>query len=228
MRKGILVFFTFFLLISICAQQSSLSSTKPEGAKKGKSNFRGGIRAGFTGSLITGDGLPFQGYSKFGGYGGAFVNFPITKSGKWLIQPELNFIMKGCKHSPKFDEDGMIVGPVADAYFLQLMYGQIPLIFKWKIVKGFEVEFGPAFGLVFKNENVEKINDYVKIGAPPFAKYEISGIIGVGYLFFNHLGVSLRYETSLLPVRKAKESDWMFLTRGQLNQSFIFSVYYQF
>ena len=228
MRKGILVLLSFFLFISLCAQKSSITTIDSEGAKKGKNNFRGGIRGGFTGSIITGDTYSFQGYNKFGGYAGVFVNVPVSRNGRWFIQPELNFIMKGCKHSPKFDENGMIIGSVRDEYVLQLMYGQIPVLVKWKIIKGLELEFGPAFGILFKNIDVEKVNRYINVGAPPFARFEFSGIIGIGYLFFNHLGVSLRYESSLLPVRKYTAAHAIYLDRGQYNQTFAFSVYYQF
>ena len=228
MKKGIFVFISFIFFISLYAQKHSPAPTYLEGAQKGKSNFRGGIKVGFTGSLITGDGFPFQGYSKFGSYAGVFVNSPVSKNGRWLIQPELNFIMKGCKHAPRFDENGNIVGPVFEHYVLQLMYGQIPVLVKWKFYRGFELELGPAFGILFQTTDVEKINTVPEVGRPPFARFEFSGIIGVGYLFLNHLGVSVRYETSLLPVRKPPVAHWMYLLRGQFNETFAFSVYYQF
>ena len=227
MKKGVLILLSFIFFISLYAQESNFTPTYSEGAKKGQNNFRAGIKAGLTASVITGDGFPFQGYSKLGGFAGIFANFPISKSGRWLIQPELNFIMKGCKHSPRFDENGNIVGP-ADLYVLQLMYGQIPVLAKWRFYRGFELEFGPAFGVLFKNVDVEKVNTFINIGAPPFARFEFSGIIGLGYLFFNHLGVNIRYESSLLPVRKPRASDWIYLLSGQHNQTFVFSVYYQF
>jgi len=227
MKKGILVFISFIFFISLYAQGNP-APTYSEGAQKGKSNFRGGIRAGFTGSLITGDGFPFQGFSKFGGYTGVFANFPVSRNGRWLIQPELNFIMKGCKHSPKFDESGNMVGPVTEHYVLQLMYGQIPVLAKWKFFRGMELEFGPAFGILFQTTEVEKVNAYINVGAPAFSCFEFSGIIGLGYLFFNHLGVSVRYEASLLPVRKPQASDWVYMLRGQYNHTLTFSVYYQF
>ena len=228
MRRGIAFFISFILIISICAQESRFAPTQPEGIKAGKSNFHGGVKAGFTGSQITGDGFPFQGYNKFGGYVGVFVNFPITQSGKWLIQPELNFIMKGCKHSVRFDEGGNIVGPIRNDYVLQLMYGQIPLLAKWRFFKGFELEFGPAFGVLFKTLDVEKVDGYLNVGAPPFARFEFSGIVGLGYLFYSHLGVNLRFEGSFLPVRKYTQHDYTYLFAGQHNQTFAFSVYYQF
>ena len=221
MKKGILIVLSFVFLFSIYAQNNDFKPTQSEGAQKGKSNFHGGIRAGFTGSQITKDGFPFQGFNKFGGYAGVFVNFPVSKNGKWLIQPELNFIMKGCKHTPKMNENGI-------SYKLELMYGQIPLFLKWRFLKGFELEAGPAFGILFKNTDVEKVNGEDNKGMPPFVRYEISGIIGIGYLFFNHLGVNLRFEGSLLPVRKPKASDSIYLLGGQFNQTFAFSVYYQF
>jgi len=228
MKKGIAILFCFFLISPIFSQESRFTPTTLEGAKAGKSNFHGGIRGGFTGSVITGDGFPFQGFNKFGGYAGGFVNFPVSKSGRWLIQPELNFIMKGCKHIPKTDEDGNIIGQVQEHYVLQLMYGQIALLAKWRFFKGFELEVGPAFGVLIKNTDVEKANGYLNVGAPPFARFEFSGIIGLGYLFYNHFGVNIRYEASFLPVRKPKASHWIYLLSGQYNQTFAFSVYYQF
>lgn len=224
MKKGILFFFSFFFF-SIYSQQNSSSPTFSDEFQVGRSNFRGGIRGGFTASQITKDGFAFQGFNKFGGYGGAFVNFPISRNGKWKIQPELNFIMKGCKHTPKTDEDGIMHG---DAYRLQLMYGEMALLGKWRFFKGLELELGPAFNILFKNIDIEKVNGYTNLGAPPFARFEFAGIIGLNYIFFNHLGVDLRFEGSLLPVRKYRASHWIYLMGGQFNQTFCFSIYYQF
>ena len=228
MKKGILNFLSFLFIISIHAQESYFTPTQPEGAVKEKSNFHGGIRAGFTGSLITQDKFPFQGFNKFGGYVGVFANVPVSKNGKWLIQPELNFIMKGCKHTVKFDDDGNFIGPNREEYVLQLMYGQIPLLVKWRFFKGFELEAGPAFGILFKNRDVEKVDGYLNMGAPPFARFEFSGIIGLGYLFYSHIGINLRFEGSFLPVRKYNAHHYVYLSGGQHNQTFAFSVYYQF
>jgi hypothetical protein len=228
MKKGIAILLSFYLIISLYAQENSFKPTQSQGAKAGNSNFRGGIKAGFTGSLITGDGFPFQGYNKFGGYAGVFVNYPVSKNGKWLIQTELNFIMKGCKHTPKYDDSGNILPPIREHYVLQLMYGQIPVLVKWRFFKGFELEAGPTFGILFKNMDVEKVSGYLNVGAPAFARFEFSGIIGLGYLFFNHLGVNLRYEGSLLPVRKYTRHDYTYLLAGQHNQTIAFCVYYQF
>ena len=228
MKKGILIFFSFLFLISVYAQDSYFSSTSSDGIKKGESNFHGGVRAGLTASQITQDGFAFQGWNKIGGYVGVFANVPVERNGKWFIQPELNFIMKGCKHTVKFDEDGNIIGPNREDYVLQLMYGQIPLLVKWRFFKGFELEAGPAFGILFKNRDVEKVDGYLNVGAPPFARFEFSGIIGIGYLFNNHIGVSLRFEGSLLPVRKYNAHHHTYISGGQHNQTFAFSAFYQF
>jgi len=225
MKKYFLVLLFHFFLVLLIAQEGYFKPTQPEGIVKGKSNFHGGIRAGFTGSQITEDGFSFQGFNKFGGFVGVFVNHPVSKNGKWLIQPELNFIMKGCKHIPKRSDDGNIHG---HQYVLQLMYGQIPLLVKWRFFKGFELEAGPAFGILFKNKDVEKVNGELNVGAPPFTRFEFSGIIGLGYLFYSHIGVNLRFEGSFLPVRKYNRHHYTYLTGGQHNQSFVFNVYYQF
>ena len=225
MKKRILILLSCVFLISLYAQESQFEPTLSEDPKKGKSNFRGGVRAGFTGSQISKDGFTFEGYRKFGAFAGAFVNVPVSNNGRWLIQPELNFIMKGCKHVPKTDENGIMHGT---KYVLNLMYGEIPVLVKWKIVKGFELELGPSFGILFKNTEVERVDDEINFGAPPFFRFEFAGVIGIGYLFNKHWGVSLRYENSLLPVRKTKTIDWIYLLGGQYNQTFCFSAYYQF
>jgi len=226
MRKGIFVLLFFIFAISLYAQENYFTPTGTEGAKKGKSNFHGGIKVGFTGSQITEDGFPFQGFNKFGGYAGVFTNFPISKNGKWLIQPELNFIMKGCKHTPKRKDDGNLQG---NMYVLELMYGQIPILIKWRFFKGFELEAGPAFGVLFKNIDVEKFdgNSKPEKNRPPFSYFEFSGIVGLGYLFYSHIGVNLRFEGSFLPVRKYNARHYN-ITGGQYNQTITFSVYYQF
>jgi hypothetical protein len=225
MKKVFLIFLSFFLCISIHAQKGNLTPTRSEGLKEGTNNIHGGARLGFTASEITKDGFPFEGYRKFGAFAGWFVNFSVSKNGKWLIQPEINFVMKGCKHVPRTDENGILYG---DKYRLQLMYGEIPIILKWRIFKGFELEAGSAFGILFKNTDAEEVNDEKNYGAPPFFRFEAAGILGLGYLFFNHLGINLRYEFSLLPVRKPRYSDWTYLLGGQHNRTFCFSVYYQF
>ena len=226
MKKGILLLLSFVFLISIYAQEGKLlSPPQSEGLKEGKNNFKGGLRLGFTASQITQDGFAFQGFKKIGAFAGAFVNVPVSRNGRWLIQPELNFIMKGCKHTPKTDENGNMLG---DMYRLQLMYGEMPILVKWKIIKGLELELGPAFGILFKNTNIEEVNGYLNVGAPPFFRFDFSAVFGLNYLFYNHFGVSLRYENSLLPVRKPRAAHWIYLTSGQLNETFCFSVYYQF
>jgi hypothetical protein len=225
MKNGIFILLFFIFFISLCAQETTFEPTEPEGLTEGKSNFRGGVRVGLNTSQITKDGFSFEGYNKLGAFVGLFANFPVSKSGKWLIQSELNFMMKGCKHVPKRDEFGNVFG---NHYWLQLMYCEIPVVAKWKFYKGFEVETGTAFGVLLKNRNVEKVNGYYNIGLPPFYRFEFSGIIGLNYLFYKHFGASLRYEFSILPVRRKAASDYLYLTGGQHNQSFCFSAYYQF
>jgi hypothetical protein len=225
MRKVVLALFSFIFLFYLNAQESKYIYDNHEGVKADKSNFRAGVRAGFTGSQITGDGFPFQGFNKFGAFTGVFVNVPVSGTGNWLIQTELNFIMKGCKHNPKMDQYGNVF---ENQYRLQLMYGQIPVLGKWKFYKGFELEFGPAFCILFKNVDVEEVNGYAKEGAPSFFRFEFAGVIGINFLFKKHFGVNLRFESSLLPVRKLTAAHWDFIDRGQHNQTFAFSLYYQF
>ena len=56
-------------------------------------NFRGGLRAGFTATQMSGDEL--SGFHKMGAYAGGFVNWRFIQNPHWAIQPEINFVMKG-------------------------------------------------------------------------------------------------------------------------------------
>lgn len=219
MKKQSIILLLMFCCCFVWAQERN---SVPE-QTKGKSQFRGGLRLGFTGSVTSDDGFPYQGFNKFGAFAGAFVNFPVSKNGKWRIQPELNFIMKGCKHVPKRTVDGDLIG---DQYVLQLMYGELPVLVIYKIWKGLEIEAGPVFGVLIDSK--EEVNGYENVGAPKFIRYAFSGILGVSYTFWKGMGAGLRYQIDFLPVRKYSAHHWTYVTGGQHTQLFGFSMFYQF
>ena len=187
---------------------------------EGKSNFKGGVRAGMTATQISGDEL--SKFHKLGAYAGIYVNFPLHQNGKWFIQTELNFMMKG---STLFVH-GIDDPNIGKRYTLTLFYTETPVIVKYKIYKGLELEAGPTFNFLFAYREIGDEGS-LKPVRPKFSVFELSILAGVNYLFKEHWGVSFRFTNSLLPVRKP---NWIYNKkyRLQFNTALALSVYYQF
>ena len=56
------------------------------------SNFKGGVRAGFTASQISGDNL--TGFHKLGAYAGLYACYPLTEKGNLKLQAEIDFTIE--------------------------------------------------------------------------------------------------------------------------------------
>ena len=194
--------------------------TKAQALSESQSNFKGGVRAGITATQISGDDL--SGFNKLGAYTGVYVNFPIHQNGRWFIQTELNFIMKG---SALFTR-GVNDPNIGQRYTLTLFYTETPLIVKYKIYKGLDLELGPTFNFLFAYREIGDEGSLKPI-RPKFSVFELSILAGVNYLFKDHWGVSFRFTNSILPVRKPtwKVNEKF---RLQYNTAMALSVYYQF
>ncbi|MCQ2284510.1 MAG: PorT family protein [Bacteroidales bacterium] len=224
MKKSFLLFCTIFFLIGAVSAQRSTTS----------SNFKGGLRVGFTTSQISADNL--SGFHQYGACAGAFVNFPLTDNLRWKLQLEMDFTMKG-SHSYVSARQQMQAGnPSYGKYALNLGYIEVPALFKWNFgqnltIKGkhvlddLELEFGPMFGVNLYQR--EKDMYGVIPGRPQFKRFELSAMAGLAAMFKEHHGISLRYSNSVLPVRNP---DWQVngYTKLQFNSVLMLSYYYQF
>lgn len=220
----------FFILITL-----SLALFASYGQRSNAvSNFKGGFRVGLTTSQISGDNL--GGFHQVGACAGVFANIPLNDMLDWKLQVEMDFVMKG---SRSFTEKHQVYNPT-NKYVLYLGYVEVPVLMKWNfgkritingkpVVNGFELEFGPVLGV--KAYQLEKdwtgtIPATVDNGRM-FRRFELSAMAGLGYLFKEHHGISLRYSNSLLPVRIP---NWAYdrLTNKQYNSVIMASYYYQF
>lgn len=208
--KKFILFFVFLASISIFAQSISSDNNQHR--------FKGGIRAGFTATQISGDDL--AGFHKIGGYGGLFANVGIADY--WKIQMEINFIMKGSSTYLRANENGQVIG---NSYKLNLFYTETPILFKYWGFNHFEFEFGPSINFLF--HYTEKENGYPIVGRIPFRKFEIAGVIGISYIIKEHYAVNLRYSLSIIPVRIP---DWAVnrVIKKQFNDCIALSMFYQF
>lgn len=186
-------------------------------------NFRGGLRAGITMTQISGDDL--GGFHKLGAYAGGFVNWRFVQNEHWYIQPEINFVMKGSSSYLKADKNGNI-NPNGK-YVLTLYYVEVPALAKYRVIKGFEVEFGPTFGVLFAS--TEKDANGKMVGRMPFRWFELCALGGVSYLFKEHYGLNIRYVQTLVPVRVCDEGHSNYrCNKKQFNSELAFSFFYQF
>lgn len=184
-------------------------------------NFRGGLRAGISMTQISGDDL--SGFHKLGAYAGGFVNWRFIQNDRWSIQPEINFVMKGSSTYLKADKNGN-VGP---KYVLTMYYVEVPVLAKFRIVKGLEVEFGPTFGVL--THATEKDANGIMNARMPFRWYELCAMGGISYLIKEHYGISLRYVQTLVPVRVCDERHSPYrINKKQFSSEIALSVFYQF
>ncbi|MCD4747226.1 MAG: PorT family protein [Bacteroidales bacterium] len=80
--------------------------------------FNGGVMLGFTGSQVAGDND--SGYNKAGLFGGGFVNLEIGS--RSLLQLELEFMQKGSRHNPNFEQGD------TKSLLIRPNYGEMPLL----------------------------------------------------------------------------------------------------
>ena len=184
-------------------------------------NFRGGLRAGITMTQMSGDDL--SGFHKLGAYAGGFVNWRFIQNERWAIQPEINFVMKGSSTYLKPDKNGNI----GAKYVLTMYYMEVPVLVKFRIVKGLEVEFGPSFGVLVGAS--ERDANGKMVGRMPFRWYEFCGMGGVSYLLKEHYGINFRYVQTLVPVRVCDERHSNYrCNKKQFSSELALSFFYQF
>ncbi len=190
------------------------------------SNFRGGVRAGFTASQISGDNL--MGFHKLGAYAGVYACYPLTEKGNLKFQAEINFTMKGSHtYVPPKQASTM-----TNKYVLNIGYFEVPVLLRWRFARltirgnsDFEFELGPMFGVnLYQRER--DVYGIIQ-GRPAFKRFELSAIAGISYMFNEHHGASFRYSNSILPVRKP---NWAVNRpiKMQYNSVMMISYFYQF
>ncbi len=181
--------------------------------------FHGGIFAGIAASQISGDQL--SGFNKAGFYVGGFSNFWFNE--KSALQLELCFIQKGSSKNPRPKNNDYTV------YKLNMYYLEMPLLYKWNFIKRFYFEAGPYLGVLMKTNNIEK-DEYGLVSnslRPAFKQFDLGVIGGFGVNIIDHLRANIRFENSVLPVRKPEVGTAWRLDRWQYNSTITLSVIYE-
>lgn len=136
-----------------------------------------GIKAGMNFASINdaGEGLD----TRTGFHAGVFLGLKFND--KVALQPELLYSQQGAEFdSGKFELD----------------YVNIPVIFKYYLVQGLNLQVGPQFGFV--------INDKISFDgiAEEAEKFDLSGILGAGYDLPLGLRIDARYNFGFSDVVK--------------------------
>ncbi len=203
MKKLVALLFLFLTVSSSFAQKK----------------FGGGFFAGIAASQISGDQL--SGFNKAGPYGGAFTNYSFDE--KSALQLEIYYVLKGSSKNPHPKTNDYIV------YKLNLHYIELALLYKWQFSKRFNLETGPAFGVLMKNQYIEK-DEYGLVRdseRPGFNKFDYSVFVGMGINIIKHLKANIRFENSFLPVRKPETKTRWRLDRWQYNSTITLSAIYE-
>jgi len=70
---------------------------------------------------------------------------------------------------------------------IDLNYLNIPVLFKYYVIRGLNIQAGPQFGFVM-NDNLEEF-----FGDVEAEKFDLTGVFGVGYDLFTRIKLEARY-----------------------------------
>ena len=182
--------------------------------------FKGALYAGLITSQVDGDN--HGGYSKFGINAGISVNFYL--SDLWSFNTEMAYIQKGSAFSDA--KTGVY-------YRLKLDYIEIPFYFtyktlKYKKLKKFSFDLGASLGYLFVAKEDNSGYGYLD-PEPEMKSIDINMIAAVNYHFNEKWKASLRFQYSMMPIRKVKANPFQELfNRGQYNNLFALNFYRYF
>lgn len=198
-RSIIVLMFLFLMTNNIASGQS----------------FKAAVLAGINSSQVSGDEL--SGFNKVGLFIGGSAILPVSE--KSLVEMELLFIQKGSKTpTPKN-------GAANYFYKMSLNYLEVPLIYTFRPVKYVSVHAGPTFGVLVGSKEEDNAGELT--GQIPFQKTELGIDSGLSVYFSEHLSLTMRLSTSLLPIRKTGANSPLFES-GQYNSGLAFFLQYTF
>ncbi|MEL4307818.1 porin family protein [Joostella sp. CR20] len=153
-----------------------------------------GVKGGTNFSNLSGDNGGIDNY-RVGLYGGVFAEFGLTD--RISIQPEVLYSSQGAHETFKtFDAAGV----TSEEYTMRLEYLNVPVMFKYEIYNGLNVQVGPQIGFLLNAEQrVEAGNNgYTVYDETVNINEYITDVnfgvnFGLGYEFNNGLFFDGRY-----------------------------------
>lgn len=203
---GRMYFFLFFLLIGLWMPGSLEAQS-----------FRGGIKAGFTASEVSGDRS--GGPNKLGLYASVFTDYAVSSQSYWHL--ELMYVQKGSR--AYIDRE--------DAYrdyTFALGYVEVPLLYKFDFsvfgrlpyARWLSAEMGFSVSSVighFETNDDGDENTSLMAGERPFNPAELNAIVGISVPISQLLSFNFRYSQGVTPFRDHASGRETWYNRGQYN-----------
>ena len=156
---------------------------------QGKTNaFNLLLTAGVSPSQVHGDA--YNGFHKLGAVGG--VGVETVFSDKFSMNMSFLFIQKGARKNPKPKDNDL------EAYYLNLNYLEVPLMFVYK-QKKFIFDAGVSAAYLINYYEADQNMNYT--GQFPFQKFDYSVKIGLGYCITPKWFVNFRSSNSFITTR---------------------------
>lgn len=194
-RKFLILIFFFTSIIS--------------GVQAQKRIFHGGLLGGITMTQVQNDNS--GGFNKIGLYFGGYI---LTEfNDMWIGEIGMNYAAKGSREVNRDKND------VYNKYVMRLGYIEFPVIIKFRLQK-FDFELGPSFGFLIYGKEFDQYGE--QQSPTEFERFELAAIIGVNYMFNEKLGLDLRSQTSILPIRTP--NDGVYYTNGQAQYNIVLSL----
>lgn len=159
--------------------------------------FYGGLKVGLNASQIDGDYS--GGYHKPGITGGVWIQTDL--SDKSYLGMEIAYSQKGSRKTPqpKYDD--------YTNYVFRASYVDLPLIYGYRILEGFDVFAGVGAGILtyqYEYDNyglIDNFNDYeeIELSTLAGAKIEMRKLFNANWA--DRFKIDIRWQLSLLPAR---------------------------
>jgi hypothetical protein len=177
--------------------------------------FEGGILGGLTANQIDGDS--YSGYRKVGLQAGAWARrmFTYTFGG----QIEISYIQKGALQTPNSQFS------VYDKTTLHNI--DIPLLGQYHYREDIIFELGIAPEILI-DAIWEDADGRLEIPPPPYNRFSLVAIAGVGYRFIEVMQVHFRFNYSILPIKHHSVGQTWYLNTGRFSNSLTIALYYEF
>lgn len=182
--------------------------------KRAKIGFQAGAYGGGILSQIFGDN--YAGFDRLGPQAGLFSKYVMNND--FQIKTELCYIQKGSKQ----------VLPKQGIYTnFKLDYIEVPVLLNYFYKDDIYAEAGLGFSYLLSAKVDLDGSGFIDQDLG-FKNYELSGIIGAGYIFHPHFSISARWAYSILPIRPHPGNQTYLFDRGCYNNYIAAYIHYYF
>lgn len=178
------------------------------------STFAQGYRAGLSLGAVTSqvDGDHCGGYNKFGPQAGIWVEHALATN--WSARLDFRFIQKGAQQRDKNTK--------ATTYKIHLSYFDLPISAAYKLSQKISARAGLSVGYLADAKEFDEHGQIPYEFMWKFRKFELSGLLGLGYVLGNHWLTEFMFMYSLIPISSENRH------YGPYNNVMEMSILYQF